>query len=360
VPESLPIQYAQSLLKLSQVPLEELQRELQELNLPLVLLKEKAVANARISVDDYGRLFMHLIRKLQPELAADSQDLDSALHFSAYRMMFLAMAHSSNLGQAMQRASVYFSRFEQHGDTFVLEQDDDSVCCHFQFTEQSVQREMLAADNYNMGQLSWLQGHTGRLLSLSLWHRQCGWFIGSRIELHSVELAQPPQPGNLPLTDVFGIPVTYNAPRYAFHFQRRYLDFPIVQGEAAVARMLETFPAEILKFDPRDERTSTRVRNLIGTDFNRDPPGLQEVAERLLMTTPTLHRRLREEETSFQQIKDEVRRDLALDHLLSSKQTSAQIAELLGFSDASTFHRAFKKWTGQTPQEYRLTNSPAT
>jgi AraC-like DNA-binding protein len=71
------------------------------------------------------------------------------------------------------------------------------------------------------------------------------------------------------------------------------------------------------------------------------------------MTTPTLHRRLREEGSAFQQLKDQARRDPAMQLILSGGYSGQQLEELTGFSDASTFHRAFKKWTGLTPLAFR-------
>ena len=82
------------------MPEEQLRRELAELKLPLVLLQDNAVADARIPVDDYGRLFIHLVHKLQQDLPSHSGDVESTLLFSAYRMMFQAMLHAANLGQA--------------------------------------------------------------------------------------------------------------------------------------------------------------------------------------------------------------------------------------------------------------------
>jgi AraC-like DNA-binding protein len=96
-----------------------------------------------------------------------------------------------------------------------------------------------------------------------------------------------------------------------------------------------------------------KVKHLIGSDFQRPLPSLQDVADRLHMTTPTLHRRLREEGTSFQQLKDQCRKNAAISYLSSGEYTTQQLSELMGFSDSSTFHRAFKKWTGLTPQDYK-------
>jgi AraC-like DNA-binding protein len=95
------------------------------------------------------------------------------------------------------------------------------------------------------------------------------------------------------------------------------------------------------------------VRALLGNDFSRALPGLDEIAQRLHMTPATLHRRLGAEGTTFQRLKDECRRDVALALLRQQDLSGARIAERLGFSDASAFLRAFRKWTGLTPGEYR-------
>jgi AraC-like DNA-binding protein len=71
------------------------------------------------------------------------------------------------------------------------------------------------------------------------------------------------------------------------------------------------------------------------------------------MTPQTLRRRLREEGQGFQSLKDHLRRDAAIEYLARPDMTLLDIADQLGFSEASTFHRAFKKWTGVAPGEYR-------
>ena len=352
--DTIPLRYAQSLLRLVPMAEEDLREELGKLNLPLVLMESKSAVDAVIPVDDYGRLFIHLVHKLQENLPSRTGDVETTRLFSAYRMMFQAMLHAPDLEQAMQRASLYFQRLQSQGESFYLEQDGELIHCRFDFPDGD-ERPLVSPENFSMERLNWLPGLTGHVLSMAMWHRVCGWFIGSFIELGGVEMRQPSR-ADKDYGEVFGVPVHFNAGNDAFYFHRRYLQFPIVQSEGSLDKMLETYPAQLFKISPEDHGVSIKVKKLIGSDFQRTLPSLQDVAERLHMTTPTLHRRLREEGTSFQQLKDLCRRHAAINYLASGDYTTRQLSELMGFSDSSTFHRAFKKWTGLPPQEYRTKN----
>jgi AraC-like DNA-binding protein len=82
-------------------------------------------------------------------------------------------------------------------------------------------------------------------------------------------------------------------------------------------------------------------------------PTLSQIASRLFLSTRTLRRRLEDAQTSYQEIVGEIRRDLAVRYLTQTSLSTEAIAEILGYSDTANFRQAFKRWTGESPQQYR-------
>ena len=121
---------------------------------------------------------------------------------------------------------------------------------------------------------------------------------------------------------------------------------PVV--EAAMLRYVEEVSARL-----SDEGMAGRVRQHFLGALQTGEPTVETVARQLGTTPRTLQRRLRDEETSFQQVLDEVRREVALTHMRSRRATIDEVAFLLGFEKPNSFHRAFKRWTGVTPGEFR-------
>ncbi len=109
---------------------------------------------------------------------------------------------------------------------------------------------------------------------------------------------------------------------------------------------------------PADPPVTDQVRRALRTALSNDDAQIDTVAKRLGMTGRSLQRRLKDEDTSFQNLRDEVRRDLA-DRYLGLGMSFAEISFLLGFSEPSAFFRAFKRWTGLTPMERRASLSRA-
>ncbi len=108
------------------------------------------------------------------------------------------------------------------------------------------------------------------------------------------------------------------------------------------------------------ETTTKRLHRLLGEELCGGSPTLEHLAARLHMSARTLHRRLAEEGTTFRRVVTDVRRELAERHLREQRLAIGEIGFLLGFSEASAFHRAFKRWTGWPPLAYRRASARAT
>jgi len=151
-------------------------------------------------------------------------------------------------------------------------------------------------------------------------------------------------------------PVVYDHPWVGFRFEARWLDLPVVQTPQSLDEFLRQAPASLLVKYRDQTSLSERIRRQLRRHLAGEMPSLEEVSESLAMTPQTLRRRLRDEGQGFQAIKDELRRDAAVEYLGQPELTLLDIANRLGFSEASTFHRAFKGWTGQSPGVYRQTH----
>ena len=154
---------------------------------------------------------------------------------------------------------------------------------------------------------------------------------------------------------LFQAPVRYERDWLGLRFDARWLDLPIVQNPQSLTEFLQQAPASLLvKY--RDQTSLTeRIRRLLRRSLAGELPSLEAVGQSLAMTPQTLRRRLRDEGQGYQSIKDDLRRDVAIEYLGLPDLTLLDIANRLGFSEASTFHRAFKGWTGVSPGAYRQT-----
>lgn len=178
------------------------------------------------------------------------------------------------------------------------------------------------------------------------------WLVARRIPL--VGLDYTPGMQSTETSRVYQAPVRHGQPHVGMSFQAHWLELPVVQNPQSLREFLAGAPANlIVKY--RDTSSATdRIRRLLRKRLGGELPSLEEVGEALAVTPQTLRRRLREEGRGWQQIKDELRRDAAIEYLVQTRLPLIEIANRVGFSEASTFHRAFKHWTGVAPGEYRM------
>jgi AraC-like DNA-binding protein len=188
-------------------------------------------------------------------------------------------------------------------------------------------------------------------------HGYACWAVDSRISLLEVGFPFPAPPHAPVYPLLFPGPVSFDAGRAHFTFDARYLSLPQRRDDRALRAMLQNaLPLTVLQYR-RDRLLVQRVRRLLA-----ERPGealdADAIARHLHLSTRSLHRHLRDEGASLQGLKDEVRRERAVELLCRTEKPVKQVALAVGFADEKAFARAFKAWTGETPRDCRRRAAP--
>ncbi len=178
------------------------------------------------------------------------------------------------------------------------------------------------------------------------------WLTDSRISLLRTTLRFAPPAHAASYRVLFDGPTQFDAPTHSLQFDAGYLSLPVRRDEAALQRMLQR--ALLLTVRPyrRDRLLVEKVRQTLA-EHPEQGRNAQDLAQFLNLSVRTLHRQLKEEGASLQQLKDSVRQAQAQALLLRTQRPLKQISAEVGFQSEKSFARAFKGWTGQTPEEYR-------
>jgi len=155
---------------------------------------------------------------------------------------------------------------------------------------------------------------------------------------------------------VFGCEVRFNQPCSALVSHPDVLQHRLRQPDPQLHSTLEAHAARKLQSLGIETTLTQKVRNRILASLNERLPRKEQIAEDLGLNVRTLHRRLQDENTSWQDILDNLRQELARSYLKDTAMTQIEIAERLGYSDIRSFQRSFKRHHNTTPGEYRDTN----
>jgi AraC-like DNA-binding protein len=170
----------------------------------------------------------------------------------------------------------------------------------------------------------------------------------------SVQFRHQPLGSERALEEYLRAPVTFGADVDTIVFSASVIDKPNTIGDSSIWSFFSNFMDEKI---PDAEGSDTLEREVIQEIAHRlsdGIPPLGEVASSLGMGSRTLQRRVSERGTTYQTLVDKARRDLAQELLSRPKYSLADVAFLTGFSEQSSFTRAFKRWSGQTPKTYRI------
>lgn len=187
--------------------------------------------------------------------------------------------------------------------------------------------------------------------------------IGTHIALHRDVMGQTFAPREITLSyptasdfrltnELVGCPVSFNQPANMIIFDSKWLDEHPKFGNRTTYASIEVLCDGLLSDLTARTGAAGRIRRLILEDIaNR--PTFSATAKLLGTTTRTLRRQLQQQNTSFRDLLDELRGQVAMKYIRETVLTNEDIAFALGFSDAANFRHAFRRWTGKTPSEFR-------
>lgn len=182
---------------------------------------------------------------------------------------------------------------------------------------------------------------------------------GTRVAAQAVRFRHPaPTQTAAYLRSFEGLP-SFSQPVDELVLSRALLDLPNHQADPLLLPILEEHLEKRTEAAGRVGADLDRVRCAVKQLLQQREPTASQTAQLLHMSPRTLQRRLLLQGTSVKRLVEEVRRELALQHVQGSSMPLAEIAFVLGFSDVSAFHRAFKRWTGQTPTALRRRSEEA-
>jgi AraC-like DNA-binding protein len=159
--------------------------------------------------------------------------------------------------------------------------------------------------------------------------------------------------GDLEAERFFRAPVLCDRGASCLVFDAALLDVPLPSGDGALLARLAPIADEMLRAVDAGGRFSSRVRAALARSLEQGRSSVEDIARALAVSPRTLQRRLEQEGTTFGAVCDETRRAAAFEHLRDRRLGIKETAFRLGFSEPSTFYRAFRRWTGDTPANYR-------
>lgn len=286
---------------------------------------------SRVTARQYAALVKNIWLETQDEYMGLGQEPSP---LGSFAMMCHAVIHCPTLEKAFRRAYRFYGLFLKLPE-IKLEVDD-------QYATISVDESKLNdPDHFLIESI------------LVIWHRFGSWLIGRRIHLLEASFRFSPPVNQAEYRRLFACDIHFNGNYTGIRFPVKFLQERLIQNETTLRNFLKDSPADLLARPDDGNSLVAQIRGIIGEDLSKELPNFEDVANALHTSPQTLRRRLKEEGLTYQELKDQMRRDTALYYLERGDLSIQEVAEKLGFSESSTFHRAFKKWTGITPGAYR-------
>ena len=253
----------------------------------------------------------------------------------SYFMMGQVSIHQPNLAKALKMGARFYNLLLQ--DELVrLQVHGQNAVFAITLTDPQLDYQHLFAE-----------------MCLLAWHRYASWLIAEKLPLIETQFPYPAPAHISEYHYLFPGAHRFSSEQLALVFPVTYLDKLVKQNSASLKTFMKRCPLELFRQYNADYSLTSELKILIKNSLQAGHANISQCAAQIHMTPRTLMRRLKQEGTSFQQLKDVIRRDRAI-YLLSQKAVAiTEVAERLGYSDPTVFTRAFRSWTGDSPQTFR-------
>lgn len=288
--------------------------------------------NSRVTVEQYVALFKSLVERLDDDvLGLQSRPIRRG----SFALIARSAISAPTLDVAIRRIARSY-RLLQDDVVIELQREDALVGFSLRFAERSDPWPNFLHE-----------------LLLRVFWRLLAWLAGGKLPVVRFDFAFARPPYAEGFCRIFPSPLAFGCAHSAFWFDEKRLQHRVRQDEVSLFHFLSNAQANIIVPQRNSNSFSASVRSHLQQTPPPLWPDLVAAADAMHMSSATLQRRLATEGTSFQALKDGLRRDLAIVRLNTSSVSLAVLANDLGFSDSASFQRAFKGWTGSAPGTYR-------
>ncbi|MGB0450074.1 MAG: AraC family transcriptional regulator [Porticoccaceae bacterium] len=295
----------------------------------------------RVHADQVAHLFKTVQETLDDEFMGFTEN---SCKVGVFAIMAELVSRCATLGELLDKA-VGFYNLTSNDIPMRLERVDGNALLSFTMAKPQLDPEHFMTEFW-----------------LVIWHRFPSWYIGQPIRLKETHFTFKSPAHKSELQIMFPGQLYFKSSANRLIFDAHYLDKPLVRTDQELAQFVKNAPADVMTIPGSDRTLEAQIERMIS---QRHPDRLvfapiHQLAAELGISSQTLHRRLKESATSYQKIKDNLRREVAINKLLNERLSVEQVADIVGFSESRSFTRAFKHWTGFTPREYckRESNPP--
>lgn len=326
---SIPVAFLFSIVRYAANQGLDEKRLLQRCGIPPKILEDKS---ARVGARQYADLQTLTMREMGDEMLGYT---GRPMKLGTGAAMSHWMLHTRNLGQALKRYCHFYGMIER-GLRPQIFLEGETANLRFSLWEGSHQPEPYAYEMVMFGL-----------------HRFASWLTRHNLRIEQVNLNYPAPAHAREYRAIFlGAPIAFSTPHCELRFKRDLLQKPVRQTQETLDLFLRNPHRNLLLGDYNLQSWIARTRAVLRQHMI-EMPTLVEVATQLDISPKKLRQQLADEGLGYGELKEQLRRDVAMHHLSNPEMSVEQVAFLTGFAESSTFIRAFRKWTGFTPFAYR-------